>query len=89
MIAKVFSFGLIGLEGYPIEIEADVSSGLPAVSIVGLADATVKESRERVKAAIKNSGFFWPQERITINLAPSSVKKEDTKKQGFLSPYLH
>jgi len=76
MLAKVLSFGLLGIEAYPVEVEADISRGLPSISIVGLADAAIKESRERVKSAIKNSGFSWPQERITVSLAPSSIKKE-------------
>ncbi|MFH1641241.1 MAG: YifB family Mg chelatase-like AAA ATPase, partial [Candidatus Omnitrophota bacterium] len=76
MLAKVFSSGLIGLEAYTIEVEVDVSRGLPCVTLVGLADAAIKESRERVKSAIKNSGFDWPQERITVSLAPSDIKKE-------------
>ena len=78
MLAKVFSFGLLGLEVYPIEIEVDVSRGLPSVTLVGLADTAIRESRERVKSAIKNSGFAWPGERITISLAPSDIKKEVT-----------
>jgi len=76
MLAKVFSFSLLGIEAYPIEIEVDVSRGLPAVKLVGLADASIKESKERVKSAIKNSGFQWPDERITISLLPSDIKKE-------------
>ena len=76
MLAKVLSFGLLGIEAYPIEIEVDVSRGLPAVTLVGLADTAIRESRERVKSAIKNSGFDWPSERITISLAPSDIKKE-------------
>jgi magnesium chelatase family protein len=76
MLAKVFSFGLLGIEAYPIEIEVDVSMGLPAVTLVGLPDTAIRESRERVKSAIKNSGFDWPGERITVSLAPSDIKKE-------------
>ena len=76
MLAKALSMGLIGIEAYLIEVEADVSSGLPAVTLVGMADAAVKESRERVKSAIKNSGYEWPAQRITVNLAPSDIKKE-------------
>ncbi|MDD4893869.1 MAG: YifB family Mg chelatase-like AAA ATPase [Candidatus Omnitrophica bacterium] len=76
MLAKVFSFGLLGIEAYPVEIEVDISRGLPAVMLVGLADTAIRESKERVKSAIKNSGFNWPQERITVNLAPSDIKKE-------------
>jgi magnesium chelatase family protein len=76
MIAKTYSFGLLGLEAYPVEIEIDVANGLPAVNLVGLADTAIKESRERVRSAIKNSGFQWPAQRITVNLAPSDIKKE-------------
>jgi len=76
MLARTLSFGILGIEAYPIEIEVDVCRGLPAVNLVGLADAAVRESRERVKSAIKNSGFNWPAERITVNLAPSGLKKE-------------
>ncbi|MFA5090616.1 MAG: YifB family Mg chelatase-like AAA ATPase [Candidatus Omnitrophota bacterium] len=76
MLAKVLSFGLLGIETYPIEIEVDVSQGLPAVTLVGLADTAIRESKERVKSAIKNSGFTWPAERITVSLAPSDIKKE-------------
>ncbi|MDD5595946.1 MAG: magnesium chelatase domain-containing protein, partial [Candidatus Omnitrophica bacterium] len=76
MLAKVQSYGLLGIEAYPVEIEVDVSFGLPAVTLVGLADTAIRESKERVKAAIKNSGFQWPQERITVSLAPSDLKKE-------------
>jgi len=78
MLAKVYSFGLLGIEAYPIEIEVDVSRGLPSITLVGLADTSIRESRERVKSAIKNSGFDWPSERITISLAPSDLKKEGT-----------
>jgi len=76
VLAKAFSFGLLGIEAYPVEIEVDVSRGLPAVTLVGLADTAIRESKERVKSAIKNSGFDWPGERITVNLAPSDIKKE-------------
>ena len=76
MLAKVFTFGLLGIEAYPVEIEVDVTRGLPAVTIVGMADTAIRESKERVKAAIKNSGFDWPAERITISLAPSDIRKE-------------
>jgi magnesium chelatase family protein len=76
MLAKVFSFFLFGIEAYPVEIEVDVSNGLPAVTLVGMADTAIRESKERVKSAIKNSGFKWPAGRITVNLAPSDVKKE-------------
>ena len=76
MISKTYSFGLLGLEAYLVEIEIDVAAGLPQVTLVGLADTAIKESKERVRSAIKNSGFQWPAQRITINLAPSNIKKE-------------
>ncbi|MDE1921015.1 MAG: YifB family Mg chelatase-like AAA ATPase [Candidatus Omnitrophica bacterium] len=77
MLARIASFGLCGLEAYPVAIEVDISCGLPNITVVGLPDNAVKESRERIRAAIKNSGFEFPAQRITINLAPA-----DTKKQG-------
>jgi magnesium chelatase family protein len=77
MLAHISSFGLYGLEAYPVVIETDISSGLPNITVVGLPDNAVKESRERIRAAIRNSGFEFPLKRITINLAPA-----DTKKQG-------
>lgn len=76
MLAKVFSSSVLGLEAYPIEIEVDISSGLPVVVVVGLPDTAVKESKDRIKSAIKNSGYHYPQDRITINLAPADMKKE-------------
>ncbi|MDD3987330.1 MAG: magnesium chelatase domain-containing protein, partial [Candidatus Omnitrophica bacterium] len=76
MTAKVLTCGLHGIETYLVEIEVFVSWGLPAINIVGLPDSAVRESKERVKSAIKNSGFRWPAERITVSLAPSGIKKE-------------
>ena len=76
MFAGLKSVGLFGIESYMIEVEADVSTGLPAFDIVGLPDTTVKESRDRVRAAVKNSGFKFPVGRITVNLAPADLKKE-------------
>ncbi len=76
MLAKVQSYGLVGLIGYPLLVETDIGGGLPAYDTVGLPDATVKESKERVRAAIKNSGFQFPTSRITVNLAPADIKKE-------------
>lgn len=75
-MAKVRSAALFGLDCTLVDVEADIASGLPNFTIVGLPDAAVKESRERVRAAIKNSGLPFPQTRITINLAPADVKKE-------------
>lgn len=76
MLSKVLSFGLRGIEGFPIEVETDVSNGLPGFDIVGLADTAIKESKERVKNAIRNSAFQYPVKKITVNLAPADVKKE-------------
>ena len=76
MFAKLKSLGLFGMDAYVIDVEADISSGLPSFDIVGLPDAAVKESRDRVRAAIKNCGYKFPIGKITINLAPADVKKE-------------
>ena len=76
MFSKVKSIGIFGIESYMIEVEADISGGLPCFDIVGLPDAAVKESRDRVRAAIKNCGFKYPTGRITVNLAPADKKKE-------------
>ncbi len=76
MLAKVYSFGISGLEAYPITIEVDVSAGLPSTTVVGLPDSAVKESKERVRSAIKNSGYQFPAQRITVNLSPADIKKE-------------
>ena len=76
MLAKVFSCAVIGLEGVIVEVEVDTGEGLPSMVIVGLPDAAVQESRERVQAAVKNSGLFYPRKRVTVNLAPASVRKE-------------
>jgi len=76
MIYKVYSCSIYGINGYIIEVEVDLSNGLPGFDIVGLPDTTVKEAKERVRAAIKNSEFQFPHKRITINLAPADIKKE-------------
>lgn len=76
MIAKIKSFALNGLTGIPVEVEVDAGNGLPAFDLVGLADTAVKESRDRVRAAIKNSGRSVPARKITANFAPADVKKE-------------
>ncbi|MBE7074543.1 MAG: ATP-binding protein [Clostridiales bacterium] len=76
MLAKVLSYGLNGLDGFPVEIEADISAGLSKFDIVGLADTAIKESKDRVRSAIKNSGLNYPIDAITINLAPADKKKE-------------
>ena len=76
MIARVESYALFGLEGVPVTVEADISKGIPSFDMVGLPDAAVKESRERVKSAVKNSGLMFPNHKITVNYAPAYVKKE-------------
>ncbi|HZJ57242.1 MAG TPA: YifB family Mg chelatase-like AAA ATPase [Clostridia bacterium] len=76
MLAKVKSAGIFGVEGYMIDVEVDISNGLPVFDIVGLPDLSIRESKERVRAAIKNSGFEFPIKRITVNMAPADTKKE-------------
>ena len=76
MLARVFSCAVIGLEGVVVEVEVDTGLGLPGMTIVGLPDAAVQESRERVQAAVKNAGIEFPRKRIIVNLAPASVRKE-------------
>ena len=76
MLAKVHSCAIVGLEGAIVEVEVDTSRGLPSFVIVGLPDAAVQESRERVQAAIKNAGLEFPRHRLTVNLAPASLRKE-------------
>lgn len=71
MYAKVTSLGVTGLAGYIVQVEADLSGGLPQFNLVGLPDSAVKESSERVRSAIKNLHYEWPASRITINLAPA------------------
>ena len=75
MLAKVISCAVIGLEGIIVEVEVDISPGLPSFTIVGLPDAAVQEAKERVRAAIRNSGFTFPMKRIVVNLAPADLKK--------------
>ena len=76
MLAKVTSFTLVGLEGVPVDVETDISKGMTSYELVGLPDAAVKESRERVRSAIINARFHFPVNRITVNLAPADIKKE-------------
>jgi len=75
MLAKVISCALVGLDGILVQVEVDTSNGLPSLTIVGLPDAAVKESSERVRAAIKNSGLLFPRKRLTVNLAPADIRK--------------
>jgi magnesium chelatase family protein len=76
MLSKILSAAVLGIDAYLVEIETDLGTNVPGFAIVGLPDNAVKESRERVEAAIKNSGFTFPLKRITVNLAPADIKKE-------------
>jgi len=76
MFAKTLGAGIVGLNGVLLTIEVDIANGLPGMDIVGLPDAAVRESKERVKAAIRNAGFDFPYQRITVNLAPADLKKD-------------
>ena len=76
MLSIVKSMSLQGLDGFLVDVQVDVSSGMPNWEVVGLPDATVKESKERVRTAIKNSGFEFQSRRIVINLAPADTRKE-------------
>ena len=78
MVVSIRSLGLTGISGYEVAAECFLSGGLPAFDVVGLPDAAVRESRERVRAAVKNCGAKFPVSRITINLAPADQKKEGT-----------
>ena len=79
MLARVWSCATVGIEGHFVEVEADLGVGLPTFTIVGLPDAAVRESRERVLAAVRNCGFEFPTRKITINLAPAHVRKEGAR----------
>ena len=76
MFASLKSMGLRGIDGFMVDVEADLSQGLPGFDVVGLPDTAVRESRDRVRAAMKNAGYTYPVSRITVNLAPADVKKE-------------
>ncbi len=78
MLARIISSSLMGIDAYTVEVEVDITYGLPSFTTVGLPEASVKESRERVKSAILNSGYHFPDDRITVNLAPADIKKEGT-----------
>ena len=76
MLSKVKSMSLLGVDGYLVDVQVDVSGGLPAWDVVGLPDASVKESKQRVRAALHNVGVELPSRKIIINLAPADVRKE-------------
>jgi magnesium chelatase family protein len=77
--AKIYTRGLLGLHAPQIEVEVHISSGLPSLTIVGLAEAAVRESKDRVRSAIINSGFLFPTKRLTINLAPADLPKDGSR----------
>jgi magnesium chelatase family protein len=76
MLAKVLSGALLGIDAYRVEVEVDIAQGLPQFATVGLPEGAVKESKDRIKSAIKNSGYEFPSRRITINLAPADIRKD-------------
>ena len=76
MLSRVLSSAVFGIDAYTVEVEVDIAQGLPAFATVGLPEGAVKESKDRVKAAVKNCGYEFPPRRITVNLAPADIKKE-------------
>ncbi|MBO5060928.1 MAG: YifB family Mg chelatase-like AAA ATPase [Clostridia bacterium] len=76
MLSKAYSVGLLGIDGFTVTVEVDITGGLPAFDIVGLPDAAVKESKERIRSGIKNSGYVFPSKKLIINLAPANLRKE-------------
>ena len=76
MLAKVNSTALYGIDALRVEVETDIASGLPQLATVGLAEGAVRESKDRIRAAVKNCGYSFPAKKITINLAPADIKKE-------------
>ena len=74
-LARAWSVALRGVEGHVVEIEADIGGGLPGVHLVGLPDAALQESRDRVRAAVVNSGRTWPNERVVLALSPATLRK--------------
>src|SRR6516165_8230730 len=75
MLARLRTAAVVGIDARPVYVEVDVSFGLPCFTMVGLPDASVRESRDRVRSAIRNSGFEFPPHRVTVNLAPADVRK--------------
>ena len=76
MIVKIVSAGVSGISAVPVDVEVDGSNGDPGLTVVGLPDKSISESKERVRAAIDNAGYDWPVLRLTVNLAPADLKKE-------------
>src|SRR5688572_33272157 len=76
MLARIRSAAVLGIDAYPVDVEVDITNGLPSFSTVGLPHGAVKEGRERVSAALANAGFCFPLRRITVNLAPADIRKD-------------
>ena len=76
MLSQLRSMSVFGVDAYEVEVEVDISGGIPGVTIVGLPDKAISEARERVRSAIRNAGFDFPSRRITVNLAPAHIRKE-------------
>src|SRR6266542_5796518 len=76
MLAQLSTTALIGVTAHPVRVEVDLSSGLPSIAVVGLGDVTVLQARDRIRAAFANSGFDWPDRRITISLPPADLPKQ-------------
>ena len=76
VFARIYGAATLGLNGHVIAVETDISNGLPSFDLVGLASTSVKEAKERVRAAVKNSGYEFPMRRLTVNLAPADLKKD-------------
>src|ERR1700749_721867 len=81
-LARTHSIALVGVEGHPVEIEADIENGLPGLLLVGLPDTALREARDRIRAAITNSGEQWPLRRITVGLAPAGLPPATLPKRG-------
>jgi len=78
MLSKVCSGYIMGVDAHPVDVEVDVANGLPSFSVVGLPDASIRESRDRIRSAITNTGYKFPANKITVNLSPAGVKKAAT-----------
>jgi len=74
-LARSWSVTLVGLDGHVVEVEADIAQGQPGLAITGLPDAALNEARDRVRAAVVNSGYPWPQRRVTLGLSPAALPK--------------
>ena len=87
MFVKVASVGMFGMNSYEVGVEASIDNALPRFDIVGLPDTAVSESRDRVRSAMRNNGFFFPNGRITVNLTPADIKKEGRAEMPSLFRY--